>query len=821
MNIQHYLRAEKGETFNKAVRVISTMESDRIVAAVSHSLESNTVQEGSFRLLGVNTGDHTFALLHARAVEMGVPFRISVYPIALIGEMDPVDVSELVAKANFAWADASKATFVEFGDWFGWGLDPLGIEFDNCKKLQKRLTEITRVTGNWVYDASGERFTMREFATPEGDQVEFYDGANAISPRFAAALGFKGVRGNLRVLTELGLIKGDCHVIEDLDVDVLYHTENLKSELRTTGWVLATVLKHDPDHMLRHNAQTSTNFSFFLNKETMVEDLRRMYYDWKSSIEEGGELFEYLQGQSQAFEDPIAVDLDLIQGADTLDAQAELLASVGIPAAAFSNITYTRTGALVRRMEAGRKEFGKKTFNKMFIPASNAFLGAVTTYEAATKMCGVEFEEQDGSRTFFDPHFGIVMPGRRFKETYELHGGWDLDDSASMFLIKLYCSDPAVLEDQVGWGVVDGNLVVPATAEEAVYAGLVIRNPNGPGEYSIEAISADMPWNFYDESRVNTFDLVDAPKGLLELRESVDFTGIPTSVSYDGPFDRSAAADMIFAHVENPGVGRFANLLMAWVGTFGTDDLPTGMIGGMEDVVDCVQQTADAMAFQAINANMDELWQTYVERVLENRIKVDTGILETRVPQKLGSGEDTVEISTAIYAANLAYAGPQRQLMLKYDKGIDLLREASMTLANRTRNNLDFANKVKNLVFGAEMFAWCENFMRDVSGRMKKLDREKRQELEGVVNPVVRREIQTRHRLLLEAQMDEVVAAVVTSKHDSHKLVLALYKFITTPRRNWPHGDVDRIFVQPSSPDKVSMMRLFIEACAMEGLLDD
>ena len=817
MEIFHYLQSTNQESSLPAIRFITNYVSSRCELAYRESQLGRggvvNIAGTDVNVMALDTGNHDFALLRFRAED--IRFKITCVPNEYLAAKGPESIVKKLGKVNFAWASASSSYFIKFPDFDGWGLEPLGLTVSNDRKLSKRLTEALRSTAH----AATEPFTYAEFRTPDGDDDIYYDGGNAIRRSFAVRMGFAETRGNIRALLPEGLVKGDCLVVDDdvLDYDLVYHTENLKHSLRTTGWMMATIMKHSPMHSLRHDDQTRGNFKYFIPTEVVRGDLNAMVSHYKQAISTGGELFNYLQNAQGAFNDPIAVDLERIELADTLEEQAQLLREIGIAPATFSNITYTHVGALVRKMEA-QKIPGTKIHRRMFIPARNAFLGAVSTWEFCTTMCGMEFPGEDGTRTFFDPRVGLVIPGYRFADTYDLHGGHDGDDTWGAFAIKVYCSDDDRLDSMIESGVIDPTLVIGRDENSATFCSLMVRRPNGPGEYSIERIAEDMPWFDYNSDSIQTVDLANAPLEQDKVFANTIMGEIPTSVNYDGEYDRHAALTAIDAQITNPGVGTFANVLMCWAQTFGADVVPSEMIASMEDVIDSLQQTADPMSFIAIRDAVSSMWVEFRNRVIATGTKVDPILLVTRIPQSVQEDGEKREIGSDITGRGLVERGDNYRLQKRYNMAIDFLRELSMMTANYTRNETDLATEIR-AQFQSIPVAHVENWLRMANGRLKKLDRQFSDAVSPHDNALIRRQIQLERRLAMENFMDKLVDNLVEDKHDEHAMILAMYAWITSPRPNFPSGDIDRIFIQPSSPNHASMLQLFIEAVAMKGML--
>lgn len=86
-------------------------------------------------------------------------------------------------------------------------------------------------------------------------------------------------------------------------------------------------------------------------------------------------------------------------------------------------------------------------------------------------------------------------------------------------------------------------------------------------------------------------------------------------------------------------------------------------------------------------------------------------------------------------------------------------------------------------------------------------------------NAVLRRSLAVRRRMATESLMDRIVDSIESRSTDTDLLVLAMYKVITTPRTGWENGEVDRIFVQPSTEGHTSLMELFVKAVSSHNIL--
>lgn len=831
----HYLYAPSRN--GSPMRVLTNKVKPHVEKAYIKSKFTNKVvslkpeSDNSPILVALNTGSWDFPLLQHRAIEQGVDFRIVSYDMKTVATWDEDYLKQAVSMSNFGYASADNLVLVKFHGHSGFDLEPLGIRISNHRKLVKRLTELLRCSGHYVYDPLAE-VTHQEFVTPKGEDDTTYDGMNYMRKSLARKLGFKFMRGNVRFITELGLIKGDVIVVDDdqIEADFVYHTENLKSEFRSDGWQLITIMKHGDVKEIGHNDQIRFNFPTLITNKVIAGDLSSFVNGWKKSLEEGGDLHNYLTSQQTAFDDPIAIDLARVTSASRLEEQAELLNEVGIPPAMFSNIPYTRTGAMVRRCRTHQMRNSEKQpipyFKKTYIPTRNAFAAAVVTFGSLTKMGNFDFSYmgEDGTRTFFLPGVGLVVPDSRFRDTYELHGGDDLDDTWNGYKKKFFCSDPAKLEMLIQHKVLDPSLNIPSTKEEATdEAALFIRMPNGPGEYSIERVSPDLPWCLSDEDAVETIDLANAPLPHDLAFAGATFEELEASVDYRAEYDAEFALNAIQAQTINPNVGPFANAIMAAAATFGPDSIPSSMITlRMEEAIDTVQQEADAHKFRVINDAVASMWIEFLDHVVTNKIKVDIGLLITRVPEEVRIADEKVFIGRRIKELGLVKGGITHLLHKEYNRRLTEMSDMAKAAPMKARNELELTQKLAKARIPENLMVFARDWIIGCNVALRKLDEKysiDELDNDSPLSTLMKRHLQEEKRRAMEAEMDRWVSQIVLNdRHDTHKQIIALYKWIVTPREGYPMGDIDRVFVQPSSPGAVSMLKLFIAMMTKYGM---
>lgn len=846
MELFHYIYIDKDGSLSRVMTtspVPNTMRACYTSMLKKMVVPVNPKDPTGARLLTLDTGEWKFPVLE-RAMRKGVEFHIQSWALSEIAKWDPIYLEDRIGKSNFAFATPKNLILFKFANHSGFDLRPLGIDIDNTKKLVKRLGEVIRLSGHAHLDEYAELGTL-EYETPEDREDVDFDGMNVISRTLAELVNFKGDRGWLRVLTEKGLIKGDFVVREDdffpKGVHVLYHTENLKPELATTGWQLVMVMKHGPSYSQNHNDQIRFMVPSVFTRDRMESDLKYLVADWWRSIkEDDGELNEYLASTQGAFDDPVAVDLRAMDRlADRLEDQARLLQTVGIPPAVLSNIAFSRTGALARKLEAGRMKDPNgrymNHFKRMPILATHAFAGAIISWAAYHEMAGLNYGKpddegnyvEDGSRTFYNSRYGLVMPTQRFRDTYHLHGGFDQDDTIGMFDYDFWSSDPGHVALLKEHKVIDPALEIPDNPEDAVPAALTIRMPMGPGEYSIESVSPDMPWKHVKDIKRRVIDVATLPLPSDLVFVDADPVELVGSVDYAAEFDRTFALNMVRAQMINPNVGQYANLIMAAASIFGPDNIPAGVKTlKMEETIDTVQQEADALKFTTISNAVTSGWIALVDRVLDTQTKVDNGVLVTRIPREILIGEETIPIAQAIIDAKLVFEGDTGFMHKRMVQAIDHLRKNAEAITKKNRNETALALKVARYKVPKELRTFAIGWLRGCNGALKNVDkkfRELRREFEGEdsLNAIIRRELQIQHRVAIEELMDKYVDEIINNKrYDTLLQVMALYFVIITSKSEaHPFGDNDRVLVTPSSEDHISITELFIRACIQFNLV--
>lgn len=797
---------------------------------------SDTTKKPVHGLLAMDTGTWVPWMLYKRLVEKGFKFRIRILTNEEIKEMSPTRVMEFHNLATFDYAN-DKHTFFITIEGAEWGLQPFGLIEADVPKLAKRFAELCRLSEMVLYRENG-KFTKR-MSMPSGD-VKFYDGMNFISKKFALRMcnsidnerrrySLRGqilrderTRLNIRVLDADGLIKGDAIILDGLDVDLVYHPENLKRELRTTGWAMATASNHNPYHTAVWDTQTWINNRTMLPAAKQRNDIDGSIKDLHDSFKRGV-VPEWLLLGEESHDDTGVPEYERLS--ELLDKGYYRWQLHGHDIRAIANAVYMASNGLVLRMKRELREWPVLHYKKTWTMMSNAFYAPVITREALTNMGGINLNDRD-KYMFHHQHYGLVMSGARFRDTYSLHGGWDEDDSVKVILIKLHSSDSARTLAMLESGALDPNCAVPTNPDNAVYAALLVRSPNGPGEYSIEALNQDtwrdLPWFYFgnkefkhgeemaqlDEANIPMVDLVTAPDPQPMLLKNVTIRGIPTSLEYTGlPLTESQCLAMIEAQRFNPGIGMICNCLMNWSMTFGPS-FPPNMLALLEQMVDTTQQMRDAVSFQAVNDEVNNLYQQMVDRVLAESKPID-GLLAIAhpIPRKYANlmRGHMVEARFTKFNQHYAYRVEQLEAFVRHN-------------SLQMRNNVELIKYVRNLLISDNTVTWAKRFIDKYEKELKANSRMWR------INKMEKNPFAAMHfeQMRTKANKDTVARMVAelrafgTENNSVHKHVLGLWHEIVKSTPQYPMGLSDRIIFQPGHDENV--MDLVIQALLWRGI---
>jgi hypothetical protein len=827
MEIFHYLQQLNGKEGSMyTVRIVTTDLGD----VADRYNESVTTRHPSHNILAISTGAYTFSLMEWELIRKGKEFKLMIIGNKdLAANYSKATVRGMIERSTFAYANASYSFFLRVVG-SEWGLQDFKMELDYAKKSAKRAQELFRLTDMAWHTYGPEKMDMviLESGDLNDEPDEFYDGMSYIRQSVAVkmALGCKNINRRRKMIREIrtgkmvrigfryntsgGMVKGDAIIVPDSQIsrDVVTHDTNMKGELTTDNGTHMAGWNHSTRHLAVWDDQSTINFGAALTEEKQIADIHRILQLIVESLNRG-ELPEWLLLGERDRDEHGVPDMEKLS--DSMNKQWIKAQAHGFDIRSFQNLVYMGLGGLPNRMRSDtvRSKFlGVDVFKKMWIPMSNAMLGAIVTWESCVNMGGFTFPGRDKDKMFFDPRVGLVISGKRFKETFDLHGTWDLDDAVKAVHIKLWASG----DISVHLGkTLDENIVLPTKAEDAIDMVLLVRSPNGPGEYSIEV--ADMDGMFIEEmvnaATVVTVDMCTMPLPQDLLLEEVEVSGLPTSTIYSNDLvTRDDAFEMISAQAINPGVGQVCNALMAWAEVNGPS-FPPVMVDVLGNIVDAAQMGTDGLSFQAISAEPDSIMDQLVLAV-EAGAKIDASIAATRVPFKYHN----------VLRSNMVI-GRATRVQRVYREVINTIVTELQLKSLQWRQASDFVGALKGITFGAQQAAWSANFYYKFNSALAAIDTEFK--VDPKADPFTRMHLQYQQKIAMEAVVAEMVTEITASGDDDvvDRHILGLYKWIVSPMhgKNFPMGIFDRIIVQSGGEGNLSLLDILIEAATRFGLV--
>ena len=780
----------------------------------------------------VQTGDFTYSLLENKLTKRGIKFRLGVVSNKDLSELvikhELFCLNDMISKCRFAWANASYTFFLEVQDSkeaSSFDLSDLGLEVYDFKKTSKRLQEVTRITQMHSSGPIG-KLDYRMLEDLPGEELA-YDGPVFVSDSFAVRSCFSMTdgpaknkhiaminRGKIgpmigRILMDQGEVKGLVHVVprQQLGADVVFHKSALKRELKTDdGRWHYTAFKHKNLHTAMWDMQTMfNNHTWLMTKEQFTLDMESVITDFNKSVENGQLPDWIIHQETDGHKDDSAPQVEHV----TSGWKKSYIRwqQAGLDVTASSNLVYMAFGSLLNQMRSALKR------NTWWVPISNAFTATVTTFDALEVMGNFELPQHKRDMVFFDERFGCIVPTKRFIETADLHDTWDQDgDQAKFIRIKLWSSSLVMSLDGYNHPelretyVIPADLVVPSTPEEAIDMCVVIRSPNGPGGYSIERFDAEtMPWLRVAEDRVQVIDLAKAPAAMSTLLATTECGQINSSTTHSKElFNRGHALDMILAQMNNPGVGRYANLIMVWAATFGPsypDKLPA--IGN--DVIDCVQQTADLGAFAQLQSDYSEMAESIAQAIIDSGCGIDRYVLETRFP--------ALSDETRQMLVDIAVDGQFTEMYNAYNQTITKVQNIASKGSFDLRLTSDTRNKVYNAIpaMKESTSVWCRGIWSKYERELSRVDG-KYSELSKNTNRFV--------KMTAVAQRTEEISTIIGALLDEVKATshpelyaLAIYRWIIDPElTRSKYGVSDRIIFQNGTDGQETIMDLIITA---------
>lgn len=807
VTMYHYLRQiNKGKDNETTPRYLSTELDSTIAADYNESLRTHSVVNGIF---AITTGNWKFHLLINKLARKGHDFTLMIINHADLAKYSEAALNGFVDKANFAFANSSFSFFLKIKGVDAWGLDILGIDLKFGKKAAKRAQEIVRMVEMFMtVQATDVKWQLKSY---KGTNPILWDGKSVISMDFAVRTinntldlsdarkaqlihnveSGKISRISLRFNEELGLGKGDGVIVRNLNgLDMITYTDNVKSELIVTnGEFHMCFWDHAPRHLAVWDDQTTVNFPAAFTEHKQNQDIRFLVKGVEDSLA-AGTLPQWLVLGADAYNEDGTPNMEKLS--ETINRQwVKFQVALG-DIKGSQNLVYMAINGVVKRMDGDRRN-GYHT--KMWIPMTNAILASVCTWESMTEMAGMTFLGRDSDHIFFDPRCGLVMPGHRFIETYALHGGWDLDDSVKVVLVKMWSSGNYDAHKGL---TLDSRVKLADNAADAGIMALLVRSPNGPTEYSIEMVDTRGMFEgmeeVLNEDSIVTIDMCDMP-----VPHKPVVVGLPEATHYrpEDSMTREDAKSMIFGQLSNPGFGRVCNAMMSHAliepGTF-----PEFMLDNTENIVDATEQGFDAAQFALIEGEHTNIMNQVVTNIVTNGLDVDRAFYATRMSTLISDEQKEMLKSHLV-------DGRFTRVQKLYNQAITFMRDEMIKASKTWRAETDLAQAVRSFSMGEAIKSEADAFYVKFTAKLALVDNNHKVPA-GAVHPFVKMNIQAAKKAAMESVVAEMVAHFEgLSDMHRYKLVVGLYKFLVFGYK------ADRIIFQPAATGQLSVMDIFIE----------
>lgn len=810
--IYHFMHKDN---LGRLTRVITNNPTAEQVLAHDESLTINQPING---LLAVHMGNQRFHLLQGITKTFGVPFTIEVIELKKFSHRDLV---RKVRTCTFATANAKYGFFVNTPS-HEFGLHLFDMVVNEAKKTTKRLAELSRATELGHFITQTNFWNIQVFETPEGEDEKYYDGVVAIHPRVIARSikqCFDNPKDRARVgrkffdTTQVGMfracgywgtIKGRYIVAPDLECDILTHSCNVKAEVLYNSYSCVTLWPEGTEHTASYDSMSTVNLGSMLTQEAQENDLKFMVDSWTDSLNRG-ELPEWLhKGQPEHTDDGVPVWDDRLSndyGQVAVRLNAHIPASIG-GVTVSANIVRMAAMGLALEMKAGLKPLdredptGEQVWKRMAIPMRNAFNAPSVSWSAITKMAGIQFPDQDGTRMFHHPQYGLIWPDARFAETYDLHDGHDLDDHHSVKAVRLFSSSPAATELYKECGVLGKGVTVPGVKNQAMEIGLVWRLPNGPGSYSFTEIDFDtMPWHALTE--IETIDLASCPTPLPVLQGINPVIGFPAGRPFQGQVDAAKAAWTLITQRDNPGVGLFMNRITA-IAHMNGGYLPNNLPATTSDMIDVVNQGGRRSQFKAILDFVADADRQMFKLTLGGA-KIDLNILLTRCSKRVRKGlRGRASTTTNSRYAVMAEKYGDAVLKLETDVMNKTLEMRSHTLLIKWLRGLNFQGYV----------VWAARTVGSVSEALHAVDVKFNQDiLMAGDDPFLKIAAQRAKTIALRAEIDGLLMEIEGMANPG-EAALALWKQCVAINGRNKYGMSDRVIFQQGTTHAVMDLAL-------------
>jgi hypothetical protein len=346
---------------------------------------------------------------------------------------------------------------------------------------------------------------------------------------------------------------------------------------------------------------------------------------------------------------------------------------------------------------------------------------------------------------------------------------------------------------------------VPSTAQNAKMVLLVLRLPNGAGEYSImEFDFATWPKEIsFDESLVETHDL-SFSSGWVSPQPMVmpgNMPGLPTSRVYSKTsYTKADLMTDMDAQFVNPGFGTMCNALVSYSSITG-GGIPACMTDSLGNIVDATQQGADIASFQAIELLLADIKSELVAMGRNNHLEMNEYFYLRRgavAKKATKAGVMSVrkgEIETFDTEYTKVYNNLKNNVKYKY--------------SFQMRSQVPINQRILNMQFTKAELDWCKDFVLEIEKNIDEADK-------APTGVVVSKFTKPLHQAILRERRQVIVDAAIAkmeSMKDVNKAMLCLWHTILKPdfiSKDAKYGYMDRVMCQMGS--ERALAHLLIDA---------
>jgi hypothetical protein len=370
----------------------------------------------------------------------------------------------------------------------------------------------------------------------------------------------------------------------------------------------------------------------------------------------------------------------------------------------------------------------------------------------------------------------------------------------------LFSTDSRTVASLKKAGVMLNSIQIPEKEQDAKMMLLVLRLPNGAGEYSIMEFDFDTwPEQIpFDESLVKTYNL-DFAAGWVKPQPMVipqGMPGLPTSRVYSKlSYTRTDLLIDMKAQFINPGFGAMCNALVTYSSITG-GGIPSCMTDSLGNIVDATQQGADIASFEAIEALMGDIKDELVRMGSKKRLRMNRYFYYRRgAVAKKAIKENALSVSRGqIEEFDTEY----KHIYQELKKNIKFNYSFKMRQAVKLNQEI-----LKKLSFGEKQIAWARNFIIEMEEKLAAADKT---EIDLPVNKFTKPIRQAILREKRHAVVDAAIARIEGMK-DPHKAILCIWYTMLKPYAmggGAKYGHKDRVVCQMGS--ERALAHLLIDA---------